>query len=95
MKLWAGHHYTARSCCDLELHRSNPHVERDKSSHYGDHFCEIILSQLQITRLWAGQDFAARSFDLDLLGSDPNDARDTLSQYGYNFCEIVLKSHFK
>jgi len=52
--------------------------------------------RLQITKLWAGRDFAARSCcDLDLQGSDPNVARDTSSQYGDHFCEIVLKSDFK
>jgi len=51
--------------------------------------CKIWL---QITKLWAGHVFAARSyFDLDLQGSNPNVACDTASQYGYHFCEIVLK----
>jgi len=37
-------------------------------------------TRLQISKLWAGQDFALRSCcDLDLQGSDQNVARDTLS----------------
>ena len=52
--------------------------------------------RFQITKLWAGHDFAARSCcDLDLQGSDPNVARDTPSQYGDHFCEIFSKSDFK
>jgi len=52
--------------------------------------------RLQITKLWAGHDFDARSCcDLDLQGSDPNVARDTSSQYGTHFCEMVSKSDFK
>jgi len=52
--------------------------------------------RLQITKLWAGHDFAARSCcDLDLQGSDPNVARDTSSQYGDHFCEIFSKADFK
>jgi len=51
---------------------------------------------LQITMLWTGLDFAARSCcDLDLQGSDPIGARHTWSQYGDHFCEIVSKSDFK
>jgi len=52
--------------------------------------------QLQITKLCAGHDFAARSCcDLDLQGSDPNVARNRSSQCGDHFSEIVLKSDFK
>jgi len=43
MKLWAGHHYAARSCLDIDLQGSDPNVVRDTSSQYGDHFCEIVL----------------------------------------------------
>jgi hypothetical protein len=43
MKLWTGHDFAARSCCDLDLQGSDPNVARDTSSQYGDHFCEIIL----------------------------------------------------
>ena len=57
-------------------------------------FCSKI--RLQITKLWAGHVFAARSCcDLDLQGSDPNLAHDIATQYGDHFCEIVLKSDFK
>jgi hypothetical protein len=31
------------SCCDLDLQGSDPNVACDMSSHYGDHFCEIVL----------------------------------------------------
>jgi len=40
-KLWAGHNFAARSCCDFDLHGSEPNA-RDTSSQYGDHFCEIF-----------------------------------------------------
>jgi len=43
MKLWVGHDYAAGSCCDLDLQGSDPNVARDALSHYGDHFCEIVL----------------------------------------------------
>jgi len=50
----------------------------------------------QITKLWAGHDFAARSHcDLDLQARDPNLARDTSWQHGGYFCKIILKSDFK
>ena len=51
---------------------------------------------LQITKLWAGHDFAARSrCDLDLQGSYLNLARYMSTQYGDHFCELVLKSEIK
>jgi len=37
----AGYDFVARSCCDLDLHGSDPNVARDTSSQYGDHFCEL------------------------------------------------------
>ena len=37
-KLCAGHDFAARSCRDLDLHGSDPIVERDMSTQYGDHF---------------------------------------------------------
>jgi hypothetical protein len=43
MKLWTGHDFAARSCCDLDLQGSDPNVVRYTSSQYGDHFCEIVL----------------------------------------------------
>jgi len=36
MKLWAGHNYAERSCCD-------PNVARDTSCQYGDQLCKIIV----------------------------------------------------
>jgi len=55
-----------------------------------------FLNRLQITKLWAVNNFAKRSCcDLDLQGSDPNVARDTSSQYGDQLCKIILKSDFK
>ena len=51
---------------------------------------------LQVTKLWAGHDFAAMSCcDPDLQGSDQNVTRDMSSEYGDHFCEIVVKSDFK
>ena len=41
-KLWAGHDFAARSCCDLDLQVSDPNVTRDTSSKNGDHFCELV-----------------------------------------------------
>jgi len=79
-KLWTGHDFDARSCCDLDLQCINLNVAWDMSSHYGDHFCKIVLKSC---------------CDLDLQGRDPNFARDTSSQYGDHFSEIVLKSDFK
>ena len=32
MKLWAGHDFVARSCCDLDLHGSDPNVACNTSS---------------------------------------------------------------
>jgi len=43
MKLWAGHDFAARLCCDLDLQGRDPNFVRDTSSQYGDHFCEIVL----------------------------------------------------
>jgi len=42
-KLWAGHDFAARSCCDLDLQDSDPNIACDMSSKYGDHFFEIVL----------------------------------------------------
>jgi len=42
-KLWVGHDFAARSCCDLDLQGSNPNVTRNMSFEYGDHFCEIVV----------------------------------------------------
>jgi hypothetical protein len=56
----------------------------------------ICKIRLQITKLWARYDFAARSCcDLDFQDTYLNVARDTSSQYGYHFCEIDVKSDFK
>jgi len=41
-KLWAGHDFAAMSYCDLDLQGSDQIAVRDMSSHYGDHFCEIV-----------------------------------------------------
>jgi len=38
----AGHEFTVRSCCDLDLQGSSQNVACDKSSQYVDHFCEIV-----------------------------------------------------
>ena len=55
-----------------------------------------FLNRLQITKLWALNNFAERSCcDLDLQGNDPNVARDTSSQYGNQLCKTILKSDFK
>jgi len=43
MKSWAGHDFTARSCCDLDLQGIDPNVASDMSSQYGDHFCETVV----------------------------------------------------
>ena len=42
MKLWAGHDFSARSCCDSDLQGSDQNVAHSMSSQYGDHFCEIV-----------------------------------------------------
>ena len=42
-KLWAGHDFAARSCCDLDLQDSDQNVTRDMSFEYCDHFCEIVV----------------------------------------------------
>jgi len=41
-KLWTRLDFAARSCCDLDLQGNDLNVERDTSSQYGDHFCEIV-----------------------------------------------------
>jgi len=56
----------------------------------------VKLFRNQVTKLWVGHDFAARSYCvLDLQGSNTNIAHDMLFQYGDDFCEIVWKSDFK
>ena len=42
-KFWAGHDYSDRSCCDLDLQGSNPNVAGGTSSQYGDHFSGVVL----------------------------------------------------
>ena len=42
MKIWGGHDFAARSCCDVDLQGSDPNHAHD-TSQYGDHFCEIVL----------------------------------------------------
>ena len=52
--------------------------------------------ELQITKVWAGNDFAAMSCcDLHLQGIDTKVVCDISSQYGDHFCERVLRSDFK
>jgi len=49
------------------------HRQNISSSQYGDHLWNSFKIRLQITKLWAGHNFAARSCcDLKLQGSDPN-----------------------
>ena len=43
MKLWAGHDFASRSCCDLDLQGSHLNVARHTATQYGDHFCEIVI----------------------------------------------------
>jgi len=43
MKLWAGHDFAARSCCDLDLQGRDPNFARDTLSQYDDHFGDIVL----------------------------------------------------
>jgi len=42
-KLWEGHEFAARSCCNLDLQVSDPNLARDTSSQYGDHFSAKML----------------------------------------------------
>ena len=42
-KVWAGHDFAARSCCDLDLQGSDQNFTRYTSFEYGDHFCEIVV----------------------------------------------------
>ena len=42
-KLWVGHNFAARSCCDLDLQGSDQNVACDRSSLYGDYSCEIFV----------------------------------------------------
>jgi len=42
-QLWADYDFAARSCCELDLQGSDQTVGHDMSSHYGDHFCEIVV----------------------------------------------------
>jgi len=93
-KLWTGHNFAARSCCDLDLQGIDPNVVCDTSSHYGDNFCKIVLKSNFKKPSYGGNTmFGARSCcDLDLQGRDLNLARDMLSQYGDHFCKIVFKT---
>jgi hypothetical protein len=38
-----GPDFAARSCCDIDLQKSDIIVARDTSSQYGDHFCEKVV----------------------------------------------------
>jgi len=72
-KLWAGHNFAARSCCDLDLQGRDPNVARNVVSIWWSFLWNIFEIRLQITKLWAGHYFSARSCcDLYLQGSDPN-----------------------
>jgi len=42
-KLWARHDFAAMSCGDIDLQGRDPNLAFDTSSHYEDHFCEIVL----------------------------------------------------
>jgi len=89
-------YYAERSCCDLDLQGSDPNLCATRRVNMVINYVKYFEIPLQITKLWAGHDFAARSCcDLELQGSDPNVASNTLSQYGDHFCKIFLKSHFK
>jgi hypothetical protein len=57
MKLWTGHYFAARSCCDLDLQGSDQNVARDTSSQYGDHFCEKVFKS----------DFKSQSYGPDTI----------------------------
>jgi len=39
---WAGHEFTARSRCDLDLQGRDPNVARDTLSQHGGHFCKFV-----------------------------------------------------
>jgi len=57
MKLWAGHYFAARSCCDLDLQGSSPNVANDTLSQYGDHYCVIVSKS----------DFKKQSYGPDMI----------------------------
>jgi hypothetical protein len=58
MKLWTGHDFAARSCCDLDLKGSDQNVVRLTLSQNDDHFCEIVLkSDFKYLKLWARYKF--------------------------------------
>ena len=86
-------------CCKVMLwpSRERPKCgERHVASIWWSFLWNSFEILLQITKLWARHDFAARSCCvLDLQGSVPNVARDTTSQYGDHFCEICFKFNFK
>jgi len=93
-KLLAGHYFSARSCCDLDLQGSDPNVARDTSSQYGDHFCEIF----------SNCDFKYESYWPDTIFMQGHAVTLTFKvatqmlrspQYGDHFCEIFSKSDFK
>jgi len=42
-KLWAGHDFSVRYSCDLDLQDSSLNVALDTSSQYGDHSCEVVF----------------------------------------------------
>ena len=87
-KLWAGHNFAVRSCCDLDLQGSNLNVALDTSSQYGDHSCEIVFKSTSNNKVkWAGNNFAERS------PWPSNFAHDTSCQYGvlWNNFEIRLQ----
>jgi len=93
-KLWAGHNFAARSCCDLDLQGRDPNFARDASSQYGDHFCEIFSKC----------DFKYQSYWPDTIFMQGHAVTLTFkvatqmlpsTQYGDHFCEIFSKSDFK
>ena len=56
-KLWAGHEFAVRSCCDLDLQGSSLNVAIDTSSQNGDHSCEKVFKSTS-NKLWAVNNFA-------------------------------------
>ena len=56
-KLWAGHDYAERSCCDRDLQGSSLNVALDTSFQYGDHSCKIVFKLTSNNKVMGRKEF--------------------------------------
>jgi len=85
-KLWAGHDFAARSCCDLDLQSIDPNVDRDTSFHYGDYFCKIVLKSNFENQTYGADTILLQGHFCEIVVE---------SFFKDHFCELVVKSDFQ